>query len=124
LNRFLLTHKPLIAISLFILISVLSHCDQKEKISKSPRIRKISKVIAPKYDESINISDTIKFNVKSIHDTVAIDSFLVFDNKKINFNSNRTYDIATATQTGLKNLRISVFFSNGKKESHNHKITL
>ena len=117
-------NKALLLLTILGLLCILPHCQQKEKISKSPRIRNISKVSSPKYDAVFSISDTIKFNLKSIQDTTSLDSFIVYENRKVVFNSNKVGNTVIADQTGVKNLRIKAFLSNGKKEYHNQKITV
>jgi glutamine cyclotransferase len=117
-------NKALLLLTLFGILCILTHCGQKDKIPKSPRIRNISKVTSPKYDAVFSITDSIKFNLKSNQDTISIDSFVVYKNRKVVFSSSKPDKKVIADQTGVKSLRIKAFLSNGKKEYHNQKITV
>lgn len=108
---------------LIVLIVILSNCEEKEKKTSILRIRKLTKVIKPKYDAVFILNDTLKFNLITIQDTVSIDSFWVKQKNTIIYNSNNPSEYQSINKTGISNLSISTFLSNGKKELHSIKIT-
>ena len=124
LNLFFTKQKSLFAIVIITMVGTLSYCDQKEKVYKSPRIRKISKVESPKYNGAYKLSDSIKFTFSLKKDTVSIDSFSVYYNNSVLLKSNKSSGNVVLNQTGEKNLRVSLFLNNGKKEQHNQRITV
>ncbi len=109
---------------LILSLVILSNCGGKEKKTSSPRIRKLSKIVSPKYDAVFTLNDTLNFKIATLQDTVTIDSFIVKSKKYLIFNSKHSSKTARISKTGITNLSVEAYLSNGKKESHSLKITM
>lgn len=101
----------------------LTSCGDKERRTKSPRIRSLTKVLSPKYGATFSLNDTITFKVSALQDTVSIDSFLVSNGHALLFSSSNSVYHSLIGQTGEADLRFTVFLNNGKKEHYNQKVT-
>jgi len=106
-----------------LLLLILANCGDKERRSKSPIIRKITKVTSPEYGAVFALNDTIDYQISTLQDSVSVDSFLVKNGTVEVFNSNNSNGTSIITKTGITTLRFIVFLSNGKKEQHNQKVT-
>ena len=112
-------------ILLFLSIGILFvQCGENKTTNKSPRIKKVAKVISPKNGMQITTSVPVKFEVVSTQDTVGIDYFTVSLGTKLVYTSNSdSLQQFAFERTGLQNLSYSVYLSNGKKEQHSQFLT-
>ena len=98
-------------------------CGDNKRIPKSPRIKKLTKVLSPINEFKTNVGIPVKFELGTIQDSVKIYSFrvnlgtdLIYDSKTIN-------DVVFA-RTGRHNLSFSVYLNNGTKEHYSQFITV
>ncbi|MFY0651095.1 MAG: glutaminyl-peptide cyclotransferase [Cyclobacteriaceae bacterium] len=99
----------------------LINCGGNKEPRKSPRIRKLTRVVSPSGALKIPIGQKMEFDVQPSQDTVKVDSYIVtmgtqqvYDSKK-----NKTY---IGNKTGKHSFSYLVQLSNGKQERHKQTI--
>lgn len=117
--------KFLFPISIILIFAVVG-CDssnKEKKVSKSPRVKNISKIESPRNGSSHTVGDVIEFKITSDDNPVVIDSITISNNGTVV--SNQTSKWQTVNERpGKKNLLVSVYLSNGSVEKKRHSLTL
>jgi glutamine cyclotransferase len=119
-----MSFKKVLIILLLSIGILFIQCGENKSTNKSPRIKKVTKVISPKNGIKITTGLPVKFEVVSSQDTVEIDHFTVSLGTKLVYTSNsENPQQFTFERTGRQNLSYTVYLSNGKKEHHSQFIT-
>ena len=99
-------------------------CGENKSTNRSPRIKKVTKVLSPKNGIKITTGVPVEFEVMSIRDTVEIEYFTVSLGTKLVYTSNlENLQQFTFERTGRQDLSYTVYLSNGQKEQHSQFIT-
>lgn len=119
---------PYRILSLIILLGLgvlLIQCGENKSTRRSPRIKKITKVMSPKNGTKITLGVPVKFEVTSTQDTISIDYFTVSLGTKTVYSSDSEIPQQFSfKRTGRQSLSYTMHLNNGKKESHNQFITV
>lgn len=112
---------------LFVSFSVLlSSCSDDDNYTNNKKAKKVAKqvftkVISPKYNSNLKLSDTVLFSVSGLNNII-VDSFVVKQNNKVLFHS-KSDSIFYFNRVGVKNLSILSYF-NDTFEIQQSKVTV
>ncbi len=115
------TTRIIIILSLIFIISCNGKKEKPSSSKSSPRIRKTTKVVNPKINETFVLGDTILFDIQS---DSAVDSVsMIFENKLTVFQSSSFTWPTRAAKTGVQKFRLTVY-SSGNEETHYPKVKI
>ena len=111
-------------VTVFALFIGIAGCGSDKEKARSPRIRKLTKVVSPRNGLKTKLGEPLAFDVQASQDTVQIDSFQVKLGTELIYSStNSVIKLNDFNRVGRHTLFFTVHLSNGKKESHSRSIT-